>query len=117
MKALHIFAGPKAMAHIQSQGLKPEHVGVIAGAAGGPKGLILGPLDRFLFGTWLPQSTQPIDLVGASIGAWRMATACMNQAVLGFERLSHDYITNATSLCLANDDPARSRSVTRLAEV
>ena len=92
MKALHIFAGPKAMAHIQSQGLKPEHVGVIAGAAGGPKGLILGPLDRFLFGTWLPQSTQPIDLVGASIGAWRMATACMNQAVLGFERLSHDYI-------------------------
>ena len=92
MKALHIFAGPKALAHLQAQGLKPEHVGVIPGAAGGPKGLILGPLDRFLFGEWLPQSTQPIDLVGASIGAWRLATACMPHPVPGFDRLSHDYI-------------------------
>ena len=54
--------------------------------------MVLGPLDRFIFGEWLPQSTQPIDLVGASIGAWRMATACLNQAVAGFERLEHDYI-------------------------
>jgi hypothetical protein len=54
--------------------------------------LILGPIDRFLFGQWLPQSDQPIDLVGASIGAWRMATACLDQPVSGFERLEHDYI-------------------------
>ena len=80
------------MAHIEAQGLKPEHIGVIPGAAGGPKGLILGPLDRFLFGEWLPQSTQPIDLVGASIGAWRMATACLDNPIKGLERLSHDYI-------------------------
>jgi hypothetical protein len=72
--------------------LKPEHIGVIPAAAGGPKGLILGPLDRFLFGEWLPQSTQPIDLVGASIGAWRMTTACLANPVQGFDRLSHDYI-------------------------
>ncbi len=92
MKALHIYAGPKALAHIEAHGLKPEHIGVIPGAAGGPKGLILGPLDRFLFGEWLPRSTQPIDLVGASIGAWRMATACLDQPVQGFKQLSHDYI-------------------------
>ena len=92
MKALNIYAGPKALAHIETHGLKPEHVGVIPAAAGGPKGLILGALDRFLFGEWLTQSTQPIDLVGASIGAWRMATACLNAPVQGFERLSHDYI-------------------------
>ena len=92
MKALHIYAGPKALAHMAANGLKPEHIGVIPAAAGGPKGLILGPLDRFLFGEWLPQSTQPIDLVGASIGAWRMATACLNNPVQGFDRLSHDYI-------------------------
>ena len=92
MKALHLYAGPKASAHIAQHGLRPDHVGVIPGAAGGPKGLILGPLDRFLFGEWLPQSTQPIDLVGASIGAWRMATACLTHAVQGFERLAHDYI-------------------------
>lgn len=92
MKALAIYAGPKAFAHIQANGLKPEHVGVIPAAAGGPKGLILGPLDRFLFGEWLPQSTQPIDLVGASIGAWRMSTACLDHPVAAFERLEYDYI-------------------------
>ena len=92
MKALHIYAGPQAMAHIAAHGLRPAHISVIPGAAGGPKGLILGPLDRFLFGEWLPQSTQPIDLVGASIGAWRMATACLTDPVQGLERLAHDYI-------------------------
>jgi hypothetical protein len=92
MQALHIHAGPKAMAHIREHGLRPEHIGVIPGAAGGPKGLILGALDRFIFGEWLTQSTQPVDLVGASIGAWRMATACLNDPVSAFERLEHDYI-------------------------
>jgi len=92
MQALHIHAGPKAMAHIREHGLRPEHIGVIPGAAGGPKGLILGPLDRFIFGDWLTQSHQPVDLVGASIGAWRMATACLKDSVTAFERLEHDYI-------------------------
>jgi len=92
LKALQIYAGPKALAHLETHGLKPEHIDVIPAAAGGPKGLILGSLDRFLFGEWLPQSSQPIDLVGASIGAWRMATACMDQPVKGFDRLLHDYI-------------------------
>ena len=92
MKALNIYAGPQALAHIRANGLAPSDICVIPGAAGGPKGLILGPMDRFLFGEWLPQSDQPIDLVGASIGAWRMATACLEQSVSGFERLEHDYI-------------------------
>lgn len=92
MQALHIHAGPKALAHIREHGLKPGHIGVVPGAAGGPKGLILGPLDRFIFGQWLPQSTQPVNLVGASIGAWRMATACLNDPVAAFERLERDYI-------------------------
>ena len=92
MQALRIYAGPKALAHIHDHGLQPAHVGVIPGAAGGPKGLILGPLDRFLFGEWLPQSTQTVDLVGASIGAWRMATACLHQPVQALARLERDYI-------------------------
>ncbi|MFM7026444.1 MAG: patatin-like phospholipase family protein [Limnohabitans sp.] len=92
MRALHIHAGPKALAHIREHGLAPAHIGVIPAAAGGPKGLILGPLDRFIFGHWLPQSSQPVHLVGASIGAWRMATACLNDPQAAFERLEHDYI-------------------------
>ena len=92
MKALRIHAGPTARRHIEQHGLRPHDVGVIPGAAGGPKGLILGPLDRFLFGHWLPQSSQPVHLVGGSIGAWRMATACLNDSVAAFERLERDYI-------------------------
>ncbi len=92
MQALNIHAGPKALAHIRAHGLRPEDVGVIPGAAGGPKGLILGPLDRFLFGDWLPRGGHAVDLVGASIGAWRMATACLQDPVPAFERLERDYI-------------------------
>ena len=90
--ALRIYAGPKALAHLRQHGLAPEHVRVIPAAAGGPKGLILGPLDRFIFGHWLSQSHQPVDLVGASIGAWRMATACLDNPEQAFERLERDYI-------------------------
>ena len=92
MAALRIYAGPRARRHIERQGLRPQDVGVIPAAAGGPKGLVLGPLDRFIFGEWLAQSQQPVQLVGASIGAWRMATACLDDPVAAFERLERDYI-------------------------
>ena len=92
MKALRIYAGPAARAHITRHGLRPQDVRTIPGAAGGPKGLILGPIDRFLFGEWLPKSVQPVHLVGASIGAWRLATACLNEPVKAFARFEHDYV-------------------------
>jgi hypothetical protein len=92
MKALRIHAGPAARAHLAERGLAPADVRTIPGAAGGPKGLILGPLDRFLFGEWLPQSTQPVDLVGASIGAWRLASACLADPKTAFEQFEHGYI-------------------------
>lgn len=92
MQALRIYAGPKARALLANHGLQAQMVRLIPGAAGGPKGLILGPLDRYLFGEWLTQSAQPVHLVGASIGAWRMATACLDESVKAFERLEHDYI-------------------------
>ena len=92
MKALRIHAGPRARQHIAQHGLRPQDIHVIPGAAGGPKGLILGPLDRFIFGDWLVPSTHEVHLVGASIGAWRMATACLNDPVEAFQRLEHDYI-------------------------
>jgi len=92
MRALQIHAGPAALQHLQAQGLAPQDVTVIPGAAGGPKGLILGPMDRFLFGEWLTTSQHTVHLVGASIGAWRMATACLQQSVPAFQRLEQDYI-------------------------
>lgn len=104
MKALHLYAGPQALAHIRNHGLAPADVAAIPGAAGGPKGLILGALDRFLFGDWLTRSTESVDLVGASIGAWRMATACLSNSVQAFERLERDYIAQHYEL-----EPGRKR--------
>ena len=92
MKALQIFAGKRALAHLKSNGLSPADVRAIPAAAGGPKGLTLLPLDRFLFGVWLPQSSQPVELIGASIGAWRMAAAMLNDPAEALAVLEHAYI-------------------------
>ncbi|HEY1392257.1 MAG TPA: phospholipase, partial [Methylibium sp.] len=92
MQALRIYAGPAARAHIENKGLSPQNIRVVAGAAGGPKGLVLGHLDRDIFGRWLRGSGQTIHLVGASIGAWRMATGAMRDPDAAFQRLSSDYI-------------------------
>lgn len=90
--ALRLYAGPRARRHIERHGLQPRDIGVVPGAAGGPKGLVLGPLDRFIFGEWLPRTDHEVHLVGASIGAWRLATACLADPVQAFERLEHAYI-------------------------
>lgn len=92
MRALRLYAGPEARRHIERSGLAPADIGAIPAAAGGPKGLVLGPLDRFLFGEWLPGTDHVVHLVGASIGAWRMATACLHEPLQAFERLERDYI-------------------------
>ncbi len=91
-RALRIYAGPRARELLRNGGLRPEQVAAITAAAGGPKGLILLRMDEFLFGHWLPQAQRPLQLVGASIGAWRMATACLADPVSAFQRLAHDYI-------------------------
>ena len=104
MQALRIYAGPLARQHIEKNGFQPGDVGTVPGAAGGPKGLILGRLDQYIFGHWLAQTRHEIHLVGASIGAWRMATACLDapaastgsgappDPAAAFKRLEHDYI-------------------------
>lgn len=92
MRALALYAGPAALRHIQHHGLQPQHVRALPAAAGGPKGLMLLRLDRFLFGDWLPQSDQPIDLIGASIGAWRWASACMPDPVAALQELERIYV-------------------------
>jgi hypothetical protein len=93
MRALQVSAGPRALAHLRERGLQPADVRVVPAAAGGPKGLALLPLDRFLFGHWFAGSTHSLHLVGASIGAWRMAAACLPDADAALAQLGEDYIT------------------------
>lgn len=120
MKALRIHAGPKALRHIAREGLEPQDVHTIPGAAGGPKGLILGPLDRFIFGEWLAGSTHEVHLVGASIGAWRMATACLSGGSRdpsdAFERLERDYISQDYELPPGRKTPTAAHVSERFGE-
>jgi hypothetical protein len=80
MSSIVIQAGPRAIEHIRQHGLNPHDITIVPGAAGGPKGLGLAKLDEWLFAEWLPQGFEkrrtPIDLIGASIGAWRFAAVC-----------------------------------------
>lgn len=75
MRALRLIAGKTAQQRIAEEGVTQELVRMVLGASGGPKWLVLLGLDRFIFGKWLSDAPQKIDLVGSSIGAWRMANA------------------------------------------
>lgn len=89
--SLVIRAGTQALANIRQQGLSPADVGIIPGAAGGPKALGLQGLDIALFGEWLPRSPRVRALVGASIGAWRSACVCLPDPADSLRRLGDLY--------------------------
>ena len=90
--ALQVHAGARARQLLRERGLQPQDVRVVAGAAGGPKGLVLNALDQRLFGHWLAGSQQTVHLVGASIGAWRMVCAALDDPAAALQRLADDYI-------------------------
>jgi hypothetical protein len=89
--SITVLAGKTARQQIQQNGLNASTVAVIPAAAGGPKGLILQALDQWLFGTWLPAAPRTRSLIGASIGAWRMAAAAHADPVAAFARLGELY--------------------------
>lgn len=89
--SIQIFAGKTAFAHLQRYGLQAADIAVIPAAAGGPKGLILQGMDQWLFGEWLPAAPRERTLIGASIGAWRMAAASCANPVAAFQRLADLY--------------------------
>jgi hypothetical protein len=91
MSSLVIKLGSRAREHIAREGLSPDDIRCIPAAAGGPKGLALMPLDSWLFGQWL-REPKNLTLVGASIGAWRMAAALDADPVKALANLQRGYI-------------------------
>lgn len=91
---LELRAGAHALAHLHREGLQPADIGCVPAAAGGPKGLGLIPLDHRLFDPdsgWLRQAPD-VHLVGASIGAWRMAAAASADPRAALDRLANGYV-------------------------
>lgn len=89
--SLVLAAGRRAHARLQEQGLRPALVHSVLAASGGPKGLMLTRLDRYLTGEWLAQSAQPVDLLGTSVGAWRMACYAQADMAAALDRFDHFY--------------------------
>ncbi len=105
--ALSLRAGKRALQRIREHGLQAADVAILPGAAGGPKGLGIQGLDLALFGQWLPQAPRPRTLIGASIGSWRFASACLPDAAAGIRRLGELYTSqrfgkNASMLEISN---------------
>jgi hypothetical protein len=89
---LRLLAGKRALAQIRAHGLRAQDVACVPAAAGGPKGLILNPLDKLLFGNWLPKAPRQRHLIGASIGAWRMAAGATQDPEQALDDLVTFYI-------------------------
>ena len=106
--ALSLRAGKRALARIRERGLQPADVGILPGAAGGPKGLGIQGLDLALFGDWLPRAPRERTLIGASIGSWRFASACLPDARAGILRLGELYTSQRFAKGVSMAEVSRS---------
>jgi hypothetical protein len=93
--ALVVYAGQKAMQHIQRNGLNPSDISSVIGASGAAKWLAIAGLDRAVFADWLPQSDHTIDVLGTSIGAFKLAAALRNDPAQAINTLADDYIAQS----------------------
>jgi hypothetical protein len=83
--------GPRARARIAADGVQAADIAIVPAAAGGPKGLILNGLDCWLFGEFFRHAPRQRRLIGASIGAWRMAASAFDDPLAAHQRLARLY--------------------------
>jgi len=88
---ISVLAGSKAIEIIRDEGLNLSRVKVVAGASGAAKFLVLTGIDRVLLSQF-KQRTDPLYLIGTSIGAFRMAAYCQRDPVDALGKLEREYI-------------------------
>lgn len=85
-------AGPGAIEHVAQHGIAPADIACIPAAAGGPKGLALIPFDRLFYREWLTRPGIEVELIGASVGAWRMAALAQPDPLAALDRMQNAYV-------------------------
>jgi hypothetical protein len=95
--ALRIFLGREAARRIELEGWSPDLFGLLLGASGGPKWLILSALDRVLFGDFLQRGERPLSVLGSSIGSWRHACLTTGDPTGTLARLEAEYLAQTYS--------------------
>jgi len=97
-EVLQVWAGKKAYRQIKDNGLQPSDVFAMAGAAGGPKWIVLQQLDKWLFGEWFAGRKDPLYLMGSSAGSWRFAAAlAFDDPIEGLHRFKEAYFSQVYS--------------------
>lgn len=88
---ISVLGGSNAIEIIRDEGLNLSRVKVVAGASGAAKFLVLTGIDRVLLSQF-KQRTDPLYLIGTSIGAFRMAAYCQRDPVDALGKLERKYI-------------------------
>ncbi len=70
---IQVLAGRNALKIIRDEGIRPERVKFLAGAAGGPKWIVLYGIDRTLPDMLLRNRKDPLFFAASSIASWRFA--------------------------------------------
>ena len=88
---ISIVAGSKSIEIIRDEGLKLSRVKVLAGASGAAKFLVLTGIDRVLI-SLLKNRKERLDLIGSSIGSFRMAAFAQKNPLEALNILEREYI-------------------------
>lgn len=99
--------GPKARQHIQQNGFSAADIGMMLGASGGPKWLVLAGLDRALFAEFLPKRTAPLTTLASSIGSWRFAAMAQRDSLAALDRFLEAYLAQHYPQKVTVDDVSR----------
>lgn len=108
---LEIYAGNNALKAINENGFSPELFSSFLGASGGPKWFTLYGLDKYIFGEFFKDRTQPLNIIGSSAGAFRAACFAQKNPVAAIERLAKNYSETVYS------DKAQPEEITTKARV
>lgn len=90
--ALALHAGHTARERLLDEGLTAEQFGLLIGASGGAKWLVLAALDQVLFPWLLAGRASPLACVGSSIGAWRHLCLAQEDPAAATARFEEAYI-------------------------
>ena len=104
---LDIYAGKSALTLIEKEGFQQSIFSSFLGASGGPKWFSLFGLDKYLFGEFFANRTDPLNLIGSSAGAFRAACFAQNDPVSAITRLAKyysetSYEDDVTPLAISN---------------
>jgi len=89
---LRVYLGREAARRIAETGWSADLFDLLLGASGGARWLILGHLDRLLFGEFLARGTRTLSVLGSSIGAWRHACLALPDPEAAIDRMEASYL-------------------------